>query len=91
MQKEPSIYPYSSKEEWYAEMYGNSESKRLFDEASDWVSGYFAAAQRFGNRSARNSQQTTDIILTRIFDICHANPKLTLEEAASQAMSEFLK
>lgn len=81
-----TIYPYSSLKEWKSDQEGND----YFREAADWVSGYFASAQRYKNLKPIKQNITTDIIVVKIFEICELNPKKTFEWATYQSMSEFL-
>ena len=85
--KEATIFPYKS----FDEMQNDTDGKKAFDEAIDWISGYFASAQRFSKKSALNSKQTSDKIVLKVFNICQVNPKKTFEKATHEAMSEFLK
>ena len=87
LSKEATIYPYTS----HNERQNDTEGKKAFGEAIDWVSGYFASAQRFSKKSALNSKQTSDILVLKVFDICQASPKKTFEEATFEAISSFLK
>lgn len=62
-----------------------------YNEALDWVSGYFTAAQRFGNRAPQSSDIATSQIVQRVEQICRVEPSLRLEQAAFRATQEFLK
>lgn len=86
MLKEATIYPYNTYQEWL----NDKEGKEAFDEASNWISGYFASAQRYSGKMAKDKQQTTNYIVLRVFEICAANPRRSFEWAVSEAMPEFL-
>ncbi|BAO43888.1 hypothetical protein [Thiolapillus brandeum] len=87
MQKNVTIYPYSSYDEWL----NDKDGKKAFNEASDWISGYFAAAQRFSRKKAKNKNQTTSFIVMRVFEICQKNPKDSFESAVFKAIPDFLQ
>lgn len=85
-----TIYPFQSLQEWSAAMSSSNPHKQLYEESLDWISGYFAGAQRFGKLSATNSEQTSDVILTKVFEICRQHPDMKFEEAASIAVNSLL-
>lgn len=85
-----TIYPFQSRKEWSDAMYTDNPHKQLYEESLDWISGYFAAAQRFGKLSAKNPEQTSDIILTQVLEICRQHPSILVEKAASIAVSSLL-
>lgn len=86
-----TIYPFLSFKELSEATSSSNPHKQLYEESLDWISGYFAAAQRFGKLSAKNPEQTSDVVLTEVFNICRQHPSMQVEQAASIAVKSMLK
>lgn len=84
---EPTIYPYSSRDE----LYNDKKGKEAFDEALSWIGGYFAAAQQLSSWTAQDPELTTDRIVLRVFDVCRNYPDKKFVWAVHKVMPEFLE